>query len=99
MTRDNLQVVTYNHHGLFGGIIGERTFGHRVASSGGGVLGQNSLAKPEAIKSRPSINKVSIGQAWVVSRERQVRPCRSHMADVSSDLFELIFGYLSFSWS
>ena len=88
------------HHGLFRKFIGERTSGHRIAFSGGGVLGQNSFAKPKAIKSEPSINNLSIGQAsrqgGGVSREGQRIPRRSHMADVSSYLFKFIFGHLSF---
>ena len=51
--------------------IGERTSGHRIASSDGGILGQNSFAQPEAIKSEPSINNVSIGQEEVMSSEGQ----------------------------
>ena len=76
--------------------IGERTSGHRIAFSGGGILGQNSFAKPEAIKGEPSINNVSIGQEGVMSNEGQRLPCKSHMADISIYLFKFNSDHCSF---
>lgn len=77
-------------------LLAKRTSGHRIAFSGGGVLGQNAFAKPEAIKSEPSTSNPSIGQAsrqGVVSSKGQRIPRRSHMVDVSSYRFKFNFDH------
>ena len=106
--RHHWRVVTISmwshskNHGLFIKLLAKRTSGHRIAFSGGGVLGQNSFAKPKAIKSEPSISNPSIGQAsrqGVVSSKGQRIPRRSHMIDVSNYRFGFDFDHVSFFWS